>query len=53
MTLQTVEEHFLLFHRIGLIKLKDPTDLHATAFDIVENPKKLKFKQLEAAQLLE
>lgn len=41
----------LLFHRIGLIKLKDPTDLHATAFDIVENPKKLKFKQLEAAQL--
>ena len=41
----------LLFHRIGLIKLKDPTDLHATAFDIVENPKKIKFKQLEAAQL--
>ena len=41
----------LLFHRIGLIKLKDPTDLHATAFDIVENPKKIKFRQLEAAQL--
>ena len=41
----------LLFHKIGLIELKDPTDLHATPFDIVKNPKKIKFKELEAAQL--
>jgi len=41
----------LLLEKGGLIKLKDPTDLHATSRDIVENSKKLKFKELEAATL--
>lgn len=41
----------LLFHKAGLIELKDPTDLRATTFDIVKNPKNFKFKELEAAQL--
>ncbi|MDR1831121.1 MAG: MetQ/NlpA family ABC transporter substrate-binding protein [Fusobacteriaceae bacterium] len=41
----------ILFHSKGLIKLKDPTNLYATEFDIVENPKKFVFKTLEAAQL--
>ena len=40
-----------LFHKAGLIELKDPTDLRATTFDIVKNPKNFKFKELEAAQL--
>ena len=41
----------LLFHKAGLIELKDPTDLRATTFDIIKNPKNFKFKELEAAQL--
>ncbi len=41
----------LLFHKAGLIELKDPTDLRATTIDIVKNPKNVKFKELEAAQL--
>lgn len=41
----------LLLEKGGLIKLKNPADLHATAADIVENPKKLKFRELEAATL--
>ena len=41
----------LLLHNSGVITLKDPTDLYVTEFDIVKNPKKLKFKSLEAAQL--
>lgn len=41
----------LMFHEAGLIKLADPTNLLATEFDIVENPKKLKFKLIEAPQL--
>lgn len=41
----------LLLAREGLIKLKDPTNLSATVLDIVENPKKLKFKELEAPLL--
>jgi D-methionine transport system substrate-binding protein len=35
----------------GLIKLKPNAGLKATPLDIVENPKKLKFIELEAAQL--
>ena len=41
----------LLIEKQGLLKLKDPTDLLATARDVVENPKKFKFKELEAATL--
>ena len=40
-----------MLHNAGLIKLEDPTNLLATEFDIVENPKKLKFKLIEAPQL--
>lgn len=41
----------IMFHNAGLIKLKDPKNLLATEFDIVENPKKIKFKLIEAPQL--
>ncbi len=41
----------LLLQENGLIKLENPEDLNATPFDIIENPKNLKFKELEAAQL--
>lgn len=41
----------IMLHNAGLIKLEDPTNLLATEFDIVENPKKLKFKLIEAPQL--
>jgi D-methionine transport system substrate-binding protein len=41
----------LLLQKQGLIKLKDATALTQTPKDIVENPKKLEFKELEAAQL--
>ncbi|MDO7253190.1 MetQ/NlpA family ABC transporter substrate-binding protein [Helicobacter cappadocius] len=41
----------ILLHNHGLIKLKDPTNLYATEFDIIENPKKIKIRPLEAAML--
>lgn len=41
----------LLIQQQGLIKLKDPDDILATAKDIVDNPKNLKFHELEAATL--
>jgi len=41
----------LLLQAQGLIKLKDPTNLLATARDVVENPKNLRFRELEAATL--
>ncbi len=41
----------LLMQKEGLLKLKDPSNLLATARDVSENPKKLKFKELEAAML--
>ena len=41
----------ILLHNAGIITLNDPTNLYATEFDVVKNPKKLKFKTLEAAQL--
>lgn len=40
-----------ILHHNGLIKLKDPKNLKATPLDIVENPKNLQFKELEAAQI--
>ncbi|WP_211445274.1 MetQ/NlpA family ABC transporter substrate-binding protein [Collimonas humicola] len=41
----------LLLSRQGLLKLKDPSNISATQKDIVDNPKHLKFKELEAATL--
>lgn len=41
----------LLLQQQGLIKLKDPSNITATPVDIAENPKKLKFRELEAAIL--
>lgn len=40
-----------LFQQAGLIKLKEGAGISATPADIVENPKKLSFIELEAAQL--
>ncbi|RDU61160.1 MetQ/NlpA family ABC transporter substrate-binding protein [Helicobacter marmotae] len=42
---------FILLHDNGLITLKDSQNLHATELDIVENPKGLIFKPMEAASL--
>ena len=41
----------LLLQQASLLKLKDGTGYKATPKDVVENPKHLKFKELEAAQL--
>ena len=41
----------IMLHNAGVIKLEDPNNLLATEFDIIENPKKLKFKLIEAPQL--
>ncbi|MDI6601689.1 MAG: MetQ/NlpA family ABC transporter substrate-binding protein [Thermoanaerobacteraceae bacterium] len=41
----------LLLQKNGLIKLKDSASLTATPVDIAENPKNLKFSELDAAQL--
>ncbi|MBE3575799.1 MAG: MetQ/NlpA family ABC transporter substrate-binding protein [Firmicutes bacterium] len=41
----------LLLQSGGLIKLRAGAGLQATPFDIASNPKKLQFKELEAAQL--
>jgi D-methionine transport system substrate-binding protein len=41
----------LLLQKQGLIKLKNPTDLRATPLDVTDNPKRLKFRELEAAML--
>ncbi|MBQ7778409.1 MAG: MetQ/NlpA family ABC transporter substrate-binding protein [Oscillibacter sp.] len=41
----------LLLESLGLIKLKDSSNLEATPNDIVENPKNLTFKELEAAMI--
>ena len=42
----------LLLQDEGLIKLKKDAGLAATRRDIVENPKKLKIEEIEAAQLV-
>jgi D-methionine transport system substrate-binding protein len=41
----------ILLQKQGLLRLKDPTDILATAHDIVWNPKNLKIRELEAATL--
>jgi D-methionine transport system substrate-binding protein len=41
----------LVLQEQGLVKLKPNAGLKATPLDVVENPKKLKFIELEAAQL--
>ncbi len=41
----------LLLQRAGLITLKDPGKITATPRDIADNPKRLSFKELEAATL--
>ena len=41
----------LLIEKSGLIKLKEGVGGNATVADITDNPKNLKFKELEAAQL--
>ncbi|MDP5240803.1 MetQ/NlpA family ABC transporter substrate-binding protein [Uliginosibacterium sp. 31-16] len=41
----------LLLEKAGLIKLKDSSNIQSTVKDIVNNPKKLEFKELEAATL--
>lgn len=42
---------FILLHDNGVIKIKDPQNLNTTEMDIVENPKEIVFKPLEAASL--
>jgi D-methionine transport system substrate-binding protein len=41
----------LLLQKAGLIKLKDPANPLSTLRDIADNPRKLKFRELEAATL--
>ncbi|ABD86140.1 MetQ/NlpA family ABC transporter substrate-binding protein [Rhodopseudomonas palustris] len=41
----------LILAQNGLIKLKDPSNTAASVADIAENPKKLRFVELDAAQL--
>ena len=41
----------LLLQKAGLLKLKDGVGVKATVQDIVENNKKLQFKEVEAAQV--
>lgn len=41
----------LLLQDQGLIQLKDGADLKATPLDVVSNPRKLRFVELDAAQL--
>ncbi|WP_407314058.1 MetQ/NlpA family ABC transporter substrate-binding protein [Pseudomonas sp. nanlin1] len=41
----------ILLAKHGLITLKDPTNILSTTKDIVENPKGLKFRELEAATI--
>jgi D-methionine transport system substrate-binding protein len=41
----------LLLQKQGLIKLKDPNNMLATARDVAANPKQLQIRELEAATL--
>ncbi|RQD78808.1 MAG: ABC transporter substrate-binding protein [Halanaerobium sp. MSAO_Bac5] len=41
----------ILLHNSGVITLDDPENLNATPIDIVDNPKNIRFNELEAAQL--
>ena len=40
-----------LLQKAGIIKLKDPTNILSTSRDLAENPKKLRFRELDAAFL--
>ena len=42
---------FILLHDNGVIKIKDPGNLNTTELDVIENPKKIVFKPMEAASL--
>lgn len=42
---------YLLLQKAGLIKLRAGAGLTATSIDVVDNPKKLKFLELDAAQI--
>lgn len=42
---------FILLHDNGVIKIKDSSNLNATELDVIENPKKIVFKPMEAASL--
>lgn len=41
----------LLLQRVGLIRLKQPTNPLSTVHDVVDNPKKIVFRELESATL--
>lgn len=41
----------VLLQKQGLLKLKDPSNILATARDVAENPRKFRFRELEAATL--
>ncbi|WP_455476799.1 MetQ/NlpA family ABC transporter substrate-binding protein [Bartonella sp. B41] len=41
----------LLLHSLGLIKLKDPQNILASPFDVIENPKNLKIREMDAGIL--
>jgi D-methionine transport system substrate-binding protein len=41
----------ILLHKAGVIKLRDPKDPLATLRDVIENPKKLAFRELDSAML--
>ena len=41
----------MLLEKAGLIKLKNGLEFKSTVKDIIDNPKNLKFQELEAAQL--
>ncbi|WP_273720917.1 MetQ/NlpA family ABC transporter substrate-binding protein [Bartonella sp. ML71XJBT] len=41
----------LLLNSLGLIKLKDPHDILASPLDIIENPKNLQIRELDAGML--
>ena len=41
----------ILLHNNGILTLKDPSNLYATELDIIDNPKNIKIKQIEAAIL--
>ena len=41
----------LLLQSAGLIKLSDKAGITATPLDVVDNPKKLEFVEIEAASL--
>ena len=42
---------FILLHDNGVIKIKEPSNLNTTELDVIENPKKIVFKPMEAASL--